>query len=408
MLLLAVGKTTSDAAQRVTSDATCVSPYARSSPWNTPIGPQPTYDPASAALIGTVTSALSSDPTQYTYPVNVAEQTTPTVTVRVLGTFSDVVNGGQVLVKRTEGASVQVPLASDARPSSGTDGQLIVVDPSTGDEWGFWRIARDVSGTWSATNGYHYNTHWSGVPPRGFVSRGAGVTYLAGLIRPCEVAQAHIDHALAFAYNWPSPAFVYPATKSDGRGQQGVDMPEGTRLQLDPTLSSAQILAWGCSNACLTIAEALQTYGMYVIDNSGHAKLMAEDDQTARWNGLISAKTPGKIPLSAFKVVTDTPPVVRALPSAGQPGRRLGLRYTVYDGGGQTRERAVVTKSSGKVIATLESRFHEAPAPGRTYAIAWKASRRLKGQLRFCIISTDPGGHKSAASCSVVRLLARR
>src|SRR5207248_5766252 len=136
-------------------------------------------------------------------------------------------------------------------------GQLIVVDPASGDEWGFWRIARTDLGGWSAVNGYHYDIRWSGVPPVGFVSRGAGITYLAGLIRPCEIAQQRIDHALAFAYNWPSPEFVYPATKSDGRGQRGVDLPEGARLQLDPTLSADQIRSWGCVNSCLTIAEAL-------------------------------------------------------------------------------------------------------------------------------------------------------
>ncbi len=66
-----------------------------------------------------------------------------------------------------------------------------------------------------ASNGYHYNTAWSGVPPRGFSSRGAGVPYLAGLVRKCEIEQGHIDHALAFVYPRTTARFVFPATKSD-------------------------------------------------------------------------------------------------------------------------------------------------------------------------------------------------
>jgi hypothetical protein len=404
--ILAVSRLFSGAAPRAASDAACIHPYAPSSPWNTRIGPKPLYDAASSALVSSVTTPLSSDPTQYTYPVYVADPTTPTATVNVLGTFSDVVDRGRALNKRTNGATVSVPMPADARPSTGTDGQLIVVDSSTGDEWGFWRIARTDEG-WSAVNGYHYNTRWSGVPPSGFGSRGAGVTYLAGLVRPCEIAQQHIDHALAFAYNWPSPAFVYPATKSDGRGRRGLDLPEGARLQLDPSLSAAQIQSWGCANACLTIAQALQSYGMYVIDNSGHSKLMAEDDHTAHWTESINSKTPAKIPLSAFRVVTDGPPIVHAFPSSGRSGRRLGLRYTVYDNGGRTRERVVVSQRR-KIVAEITIPLHEAPTPGKGYAVAWKPSRGLHGGFRFCVTSTDPAGNTSSASCSTVRLLTQR
>lgn len=55
-----------------------------------------------------------------------------------------------------------------------------------------------------------------GVPsntPNPYVSRGAGVPYIAGLIRKLEIDQGHIDHALAMAFDWPSSTFVYPASK---------------------------------------------------------------------------------------------------------------------------------------------------------------------------------------------------
>jgi Bacterial Ig domain/Phytase len=73
--------------------------------------------------------------------------------------------------------------------------------------------------------------------------RRAGVPYLAGLVRACELARGRIEHALAFAYDFPTAEYVFPATKSDGNAWDGVeddldshpgDVPEGTRLQLDP------------------------------------------------------------------------------------------------------------------------------------------------------------------------------
>jgi hypothetical protein len=285
----------------------CQPPYSASSPWNTPIGPHPTYDPNGPRLLQSIGPPLSSDPTEFTFPVYYASDGTPRTSVRVAGHYSEVSGGGATLTI-VDGVSLSLPLPPNISPAAGNDAQLIVVDPSTGDEWGFWQLARDGSGSWTAENGYHYNTRWSGVPPsdpagRPFGSRGSGVPYLAGLIRPCEIERGRIDHALAFAYHWPSPAHVPPATKSDGLGDAATSVPEGARLQLDPSLTTRQLKSQGCRGPCLIIARAMQTYGMYVIDNSGRAKLMAEYEGTAHWNGLIAADTVSSIPVSALRLI---------------------------------------------------------------------------------------------------------
>jgi hypothetical protein len=287
----------------------CQRPYAATGPWNTPIAADARPDRSRSLPPG----ILTSDPTQYTYPVYDASATTPAVTVRIRDTYSNVVSQSR-LEKRFR-VRVRVPLPSAAVPSGGADGQLVVRRPRTGDEWGFWRLDRG-SGEWSATNAYHFNTHWSGVPPPGFGSRGAGMPYLAGLIRRCEIERGRIDHALALAYAYPSPAFVYPARKSDGLGRADRDFPEGTRLQLDPSLSEADLAALGIAGPALTIAHALQTYGAYVVDNSGHAKLYAEDDSTANWRGLLTIATVRSIPVSALRAVVAKPSTASALPAA--------------------------------------------------------------------------------------------
>ena len=291
--------------------SSCARPYLPRSPWNTPISGSATTHPDSARLVSELEGQLTSDPTQYTYPVYDVSRRTPRATVEFTGVFSDVSSSGRRLVVRKR-SRVRLPIPAGARAAEGSDAQIILLDRDTGDEWGAWRLRREA-GRWKIDNGYHYNTRWIGVPPRAsdgqiFGSRGAGVPYLAGLVRPCELRRGHIDHALAFAYSAPSDRHVWPATKSDGAGDHPEDMAEGTRLQLDPSLSRARIASWGCRGECLTIARALQRYGMYVIDNSGRPKVMLEYAETANWKGSVDAETVSPIPLSAFRVLRPERP----------------------------------------------------------------------------------------------------
>ncbi len=224
--------------------------------------------------------------------------------------------------------------------------------------------------------------------------------YLAGLVRPCEIRSGSIPHALAFAYPYPSRAHVYPATKSDGIGP-GDALPEGTRLQLDPTLTSDNLRRLGCNDECLTIARALQRYGMYVIDNGGRPKVMMEYEQTAQWDGLVSADTPSSIPLADFEPVLNTAPSVRALPGAGRRGRPIDLRYTVFDGGDATRE-ALSIVVSGKTVASFRHPFHVSKARAPTTLRVRAAD--VDGTASFCVRAWDPAGHASRRSCSALRL----
>ena len=283
----------------------CPRPYSARSPWNRPIGRLPAYDPRSGFHVTALDGRLISDPREYTFPVYEVASRTRLQTVSISGWFSRVHASGRRL-RNTPVPTVRVPIPANARPAAGSDGQVIVLNRSTGDEWGFFQLSRRPGGGFTATNGYRYNVRWSGVPPVSgskFTARGAGIPYLAGLVRPCEIARGRIDHALAFAYDYPTDSYVYPATKSDGDGTDPADLPEGARLQLDPALTGAQIRAWGCRRACFTVALALQEYGMYVVDNAGNAKVMVEYQGTARWRGALTSRTVSPIPLSAFKVL---------------------------------------------------------------------------------------------------------
>jgi hypothetical protein len=292
---------------------TSVAPYGEGSPWNTPVPEGAAAHPRSEELLERIGGPLTSDVSQYTLPVYEVDSDTPTVPIEIEHVFSEVVDQGTTL-DRQQAPTVEVPLPEGAEPAAGGDAQVVVVDTDTGDEWGFWQL-RVEDGAYRATNGYRYNVAWSGVPPEGFGSRGAGLPYLAGLVRPADVERGRIDHAIAFAYPTPSPEHVYPATKSDGPGDAEQDLPEGARLRLDPSLDDDDLEALGLDEEGRVIARALQEYGMILIDIAGRPKIYAEYDQTAGWNDRLTEDTLSALPIDRFEVLDwegdHEPPLAR-------------------------------------------------------------------------------------------------
>ncbi|MBY5923316.1 hypothetical protein [Ferrimonas balearica] len=305
-LILALSAATLSAGER---------PYHPDSPWNLKIGETPKTDPNSAFYLSQMSGVFGIDPNQYTMPVYEIDASTPMKPVLLSGVFSEVSNQGQDLrlLKRT---TVLAPLPVGARAAKGSDSQIVLWDPVTGDEWGFWQARPLPDGSWVAVNGYRYNTRWSGVPPRGFISRGAGVPYLIGLVRPWEIQQGRIDHAIALGINYPNPMHIHPATKSDGKAFEPHYLPMGARLQLDPTLGEADFDRWQLTPVERVIARALQQYGMILIDGSGHPKLYAEYEGTAHWDGALHKRTLRRIPYEAFRVLDLTTQTPQQAPAA--------------------------------------------------------------------------------------------
>jgi hypothetical protein len=193
---------------------------------------------------------------------------------------------------------VWIPLPTDALPAVGTDGQLVVVNIDTGEEWGLNKGFIDGWGDWFAGGAYRYSIENSGIPPEGFGQRGAGIGQLAGIVRRCEVDRGRIDHAVTLAYDYPCqpeicqrngwPAAIPPFRKTDGRGDSPFDIPEGARLAIRPEISEQQI-SEACAGikGCIVWALTMQEYGGFVVDNSDHPKTYAEGDATAHWDSSV-------------------------------------------------------------------------------------------------------------------------
>ena len=292
-------------------DVTRMRPYSETSVWNTPIGPNPVYDRHSDAMVATIglkaQGRITADASEYSYTVYFVDSSTPRWDVPCTRYKCTIVTPEET--RKTE-VLPDVPIPPEARPSSGTDGQMIVIDTSTYTEYNLWGVERTPTG-WTARNGSIYNILWDAMPTR-YGSRGAGLPYYAGLVRPWEILQGQIDHAIAFAYPYPAEGrCVFPASKTDGNSSLPYAIPEGARLQLDPTLTEADFDRMGLSRTGKIIAQALQQYGMILINYAGRPKINVENLEdnpfaTVKWSDPelnLPTDVIANIPYTSFRVL---------------------------------------------------------------------------------------------------------
>jgi len=283
-------------------DALCERPYKDSSIWNVPIDwsiakIHPMSDLMMDAFFQT-DNWIGTDTSQYTSNVYWVSKNTPLVPVKLREyRFRDATNDKKLQYGEPAGV-VWMPLPLGARPAAGTDGQLVVINVDTGEEWGLNEGYIDPFGNWYAGGVYRYSIQNSGIPPEGFGQRGAGITQFAGIVRRCEVDRGHVGHAVTIAYDYPCmpdvcrqngwPASIPPFRKTDGKGVFQYDIPEGARIAIRPEISQEDILS-ACLGVkgCVVWALNMQEYGGFIVDNSGHPKTYAEGNATANWDPEI-------------------------------------------------------------------------------------------------------------------------
>ena len=142
---------------------------------------------------------------------------------------------------------------------------MVVINGNTG--YDFWRAQQNSPTSWTTAWGTRFSMTGSGT---GGGADGAGVPLLAGLPRLWEMETGEIHHALAFFTENTCSSYRYPASKSDGHGSGSSCIPEGARIQLDPSVNVNDIP--GITPGEKIVARALQVYGAYCKDTGG-AKL---------------------------------------------------------------------------------------------------------------------------------------
>ncbi|MGQ9406679.1 hypothetical protein [Mycolicibacterium gilvum] len=253
------------------SDATIsTQPFAADSPFRTPLEVDVPVDADSARIVARLSrdDGLYANLVDFAIPVYSADDDTPRTRVSCT-----ITNWGPCPF-----TGHSVPIPDDAKPSAGSDGAMVVIDPDAQLLFEFWR-AREKGGQWTTSfgavnrlDGSGWGTHSSGF------STASGASRLAGVIRVDEMRHGEIPHALALQSDSVcANVFRAPAIKTDGTYRGADCVPAGARLRLDPDVD---IDALNLGPAERVIARALQTYGAFVVDSGGAALSVAFERDT--------------------------------------------------------------------------------------------------------------------------------
>jgi hypothetical protein len=299
-----------------------IAPYSVASPFNQPIGPGPAIAAASPAMVRTLTRAEAQkgfvlSVNEWTVPAYFADPATPLSTVTLGGgppSWGLPANypayppgAGEGTLPPTLPQQLRgVPIPEGASPDPSADAHMTIVDPLTDCEFDLYGAYRTATG-WHATWANSTRLDGTGVYPYGMGTKAAGFAGLAGLIWPQELRAGHIGHALLFNYPFTkSGGSVSPATAGDGRSTIAGAIPEGARVQLDPTLNLATL---HLSPYQRTIAEAMQTYGMILGDTGGALGVSAVGSYsfaTDPYRGILPEEEfpdLSRIPVNRFRVL---------------------------------------------------------------------------------------------------------
>ena len=223
----------------------------------------------------------------YSSPVYTVPRDQPTVRVAAPGTRPDL-----------QAQWDEVPLPPDARPAAGTDQNLVVWQPSTDTLWEFWGLVRDpLLGAWRARYGGRMphvsrsEGHFTDPPGPQFGASATSIGLLAGMQRIEELRRGSIEHAVDFAVlaGRGRDGWCWPAQRTDPEhsSRSRSSIPAGLRLRLPPRLdlrAYARDPRHPLSRYALTVATAVQRYGMVVRESSSDVGFYAEDPTPLGWN----------------------------------------------------------------------------------------------------------------------------
>ena len=292
-------------------------PFSKKSPWNTPVPDKTPSDPNSALMVANLKNkagVLKGNIVHWSVPLFVIDSgTSPKRDVR---TTSERLN--PLVDPSGRGVAQNIPIPESVWPDPKEDGHMLLVDPVKMKSWDFSVARMKPDGSWTASRidiwdlkGKGYREAFSGDYWWTFGARGSGMPLIAGLIRPEEIEAGEIRHALVCStpVNRKSsvpgakPELCSPtASRTDGAGSGNEFIPEGARLQLEPSLN---IDSLPISPATKVIASALQKYGMYVGDNASTFVIYFQNlgPDGGKWKKYDLFNDLKNIPVEKFRVV---------------------------------------------------------------------------------------------------------
>eukprot|EP01133_Synstelium_polycarpum_P012785 gene12785-15001_t len=307
VLLFIIGGALVDA--QLTAAGFPVRVFDVTSPWNTVIPATATVDPASLSMITSLKSALTTSGYahqvgyhyfQYTSPLHRVNSSTFAGRITILQTLGEGFHNSvdPLGTKRIS----NLPVPTSVMPDPGLDGHMIVYDRATTIFHEFSRFAWINSTHANATRYDTFLPSVSGYGPAFTLGgsrwwmkgvRGSGAPFIAGLIRMDEIQRGELQHALAISgptnrkkrsntVSWDYELCSPVAMRTDGWVVGTNTIMEGQRIRLKSSFNTASL-----SPVAKLIAQALKTYGGYMVDNSPDFGIFFENlgpAATSGWN----------------------------------------------------------------------------------------------------------------------------
>lgn len=205
--------------------------------------------------------------------------------------------------------------------STGSDHPLIVLDKSSVPyggfpvEYRFWQAncnqsTRVVTYSNSGVSPYHNDGRlYQGKRALGRAeiagqNTGSGCSYSVGMVRPHEIAQGRIPHAMRIACSFPrSTEWFWPANRTENQAYASPSLsniPMGGRIALDPATDLQPMIDYLTNthairtnalarDAAITYLKALKEFGWIVLDGttSSSQNTYFEGNQTAGWTAIM-------------------------------------------------------------------------------------------------------------------------
>ncbi|OGF48907.1 MAG: hypothetical protein A2231_10475 [Candidatus Firestonebacteria bacterium RIFOXYA2_FULL_40_8] len=280
-------------------------PFSKDSPWNTVISKNPKIDKNSKKMVADL-FLTNSYPDQPAGKIGVS---TRRWSIPVYHVDEKKVKWSKIHYSlfhkycHPQFLFNKAPIPASAKADKERDAHMTILNKSLTKCWDFWALTK-FNGKWLARSGKEFSLTGKGVQKPGEGGcRAAGFPLIAGLIRYEEIKQGKIEHSLVFGYNTAKRGvYCYPACNSDGTSTRPGAIPEGARLQLDP---SVDIESLNLKPAAKIIAKALQEYGMYLGDCSGGFAVYAEvfPGKKSKWEGVLDNFDLFNIPTKKLRVL---------------------------------------------------------------------------------------------------------
>jgi hypothetical protein len=287
--------------------------FSPTSFWNTALSPTAPVDPLSDPIVSAFQAEIAKElsmhhgpsitATSYGVPIYTVAGNQPNVNVHLTSSSP---------APNLQAAFSAVPLPPDAEPTEGTDGTLVVWQPSSDRLWEFWRLRKGSEG-WEASWGgamEHVSSNSGAYGPgvwsnskTWWGSSASSLSIAGGLITLEDLERGEIDHALAMAIpNVRAREFSLPAQRTDGKSTSPTALPEGAHLRIDPSLNLDSLAMPPLTRM---IARAAQRYGIVIRDYSSVAHFFAQDPSSLPVNpflgpgGYFEGRYPGEL-LASF------------------------------------------------------------------------------------------------------------